>query len=108
MTDGESPEEWLTVQILPIRQLRGYCDTTRRLSLEYDSTAKGALLSASCAASAAMLSSSMTMFEEVPGGTEATLVFEKLPPGLRAEDDEAGSRLSLEQLARPLRMTNDE
>jgi len=45
----------------------------------------------------------MTMtatFEEVSGGTEVTLVFKKLPPGLRAEDNEAGSRLSLEQLAR--------
>jgi uncharacterized protein YndB with AHSA1/START domain len=45
----------------------------------------------------------MTMtatFEEVSGGTEVTLVFENLPPGLRAEDNEAGSRLSLEQLAR--------
>jgi uncharacterized protein YndB with AHSA1/START domain len=45
----------------------------------------------------------MTMtatFEEVSGGTEVTLVFETLPPGLRAEDNEAGSRLSLEQLAR--------
>jgi uncharacterized protein YndB with AHSA1/START domain len=39
-------------------------------------------------------------FEEVPGGTEVTLVFENLPPGLRAEDNEAGARLSLEQLAR--------
>jgi uncharacterized protein YndB with AHSA1/START domain len=39
-------------------------------------------------------------FEEVPGGTEVTLVFKNLPPGLRAEDNEAGSRLSLEQLAR--------
>jgi uncharacterized protein YndB with AHSA1/START domain len=39
-------------------------------------------------------------FEEVSGGTEVTLVFENLPPGLRAEDKEAGSRLSLEQLAR--------
>ena len=45
----------------------------------------------------------MTMtatFEEVSGRTEVTLVFKKLPPGLRAEDNEAGSRLSLEQLAR--------
>ena len=45
----------------------------------------------------------MTMtatFGEVTGGTEVTLVFENLPPGLRAEDNEAGSRLSLEQLAR--------
>jgi uncharacterized protein YndB with AHSA1/START domain len=39
-------------------------------------------------------------FEEVSGGTEVTLVFENLPPGLRAENNEAGSRLSLEQLAR--------
>jgi uncharacterized protein YndB with AHSA1/START domain len=39
-------------------------------------------------------------FEEVPGGTEVTLVFNNLPPGLRPEDNEAGSRLSLEQLAR--------
>jgi uncharacterized protein YndB with AHSA1/START domain len=45
----------------------------------------------------------MTMtatFDEVSGGTEVTLLFENLPPGLRAEDNEAGSRLSLEQLAR--------
>jgi uncharacterized protein YndB with AHSA1/START domain len=45
----------------------------------------------------------MTMiatFEEVSGGTEVTLVFKSLPPGLRAADNEAGSRLSLEQLAR--------
>jgi uncharacterized protein YndB with AHSA1/START domain len=45
----------------------------------------------------------MTMtatFEGAPGGTEVTLVFENLPPGLRAEDNETGSRLSLEQLAR--------
>jgi uncharacterized protein YndB with AHSA1/START domain len=31
-------------------------------------------------------------FEEVSGGTAVTLVFENLPPGLRAEDNEAGSR----------------
>jgi uncharacterized protein YndB with AHSA1/START domain len=45
----------------------------------------------------------MTMtatFEEVSGGTEVALVFKNLPPGLRAADNEAGSRLSLEQLAR--------
>jgi uncharacterized protein YndB with AHSA1/START domain len=45
----------------------------------------------------------MTMtatFEEVAGQTEVTLLFKNLPPGLRAEDNEAGSRLSLEQLAR--------
>ena len=48
-------------------------------------------------------SGEMTMiatFEEVSGGTEVKLVLKNLPPGLRAEDNEAGSRLSLEQLAR--------
>jgi uncharacterized protein YndB with AHSA1/START domain len=39
-------------------------------------------------------------FTEVAGGTEVTLEFRNLPPGLRAEDNDAGSRLSLEQLAR--------
>jgi uncharacterized protein YndB with AHSA1/START domain len=39
-------------------------------------------------------------FEGVYGGTEVTLVFKNLPPGLRAEDNEAGARLSLAQLAR--------
>ena len=42
----------------------------------------------------------MATFQEMAGGTEVTLVFKNLPPGLRAEDNEAGSRLSLEQLAR--------
>ena len=49
------------------------------------------------------LSGEMTMtatFETVSGGTEVTLLFTNLPPGLRADDNEAGSRLSLEQLAR--------
>jgi uncharacterized protein YndB with AHSA1/START domain len=39
-------------------------------------------------------------FDEVRGGTNVTLLFERLPPGVRAEDNEEGSRLSLEQLAR--------
>ncbi|MBV9775170.1 MAG: SRPBCC domain-containing protein [Gemmatimonadetes bacterium] len=39
-------------------------------------------------------------FEEVPGGTEVTLLFTNLPPGLRPEDNDTGARLSLEQLAR--------
>jgi uncharacterized protein YndB with AHSA1/START domain len=39
-------------------------------------------------------------FEDVPGGTEVTFFCENLPAGLRPEDNEAGSRLSLEQLAR--------
>jgi uncharacterized protein YndB with AHSA1/START domain len=45
----------------------------------------------------------MTMtvtFQEVAGGTEVTLAFDDLPPGLRPEDNDAGARLSLEQLAR--------
>lgn len=45
----------------------------------------------------------MTMtatFDEVPGGTEVTLAFADLPPGLRPEDNDEGARLSLEQLAR--------
>lgn len=39
-------------------------------------------------------------FEDVSGGTEVTILCKDLPPGLRVEDNEAGSRLSLEQLAR--------
>jgi uncharacterized protein YndB with AHSA1/START domain len=45
----------------------------------------------------------MTMvvtFEPAAGGTEVTIVCENLPPGLRPEDNEEGSRLSLEQLDR--------
>ena len=39
-------------------------------------------------------------FDEVSDGTEVTVLCWNLPPGVRAEDNEAGSRLSLEQLAR--------
>jgi uncharacterized protein YndB with AHSA1/START domain len=39
-------------------------------------------------------------FEKVSGGTAVTFLCENLPPGLRAEDNKAGARLSLEQLAR--------
>ena len=49
------------------------------------------------------LSGEMTIvvtFDEVSGGTEVTFLCQNLPPGLRPEDNEAGSRLSLEQLAR--------
>jgi uncharacterized protein YndB with AHSA1/START domain len=45
----------------------------------------------------------MTMvitFEQASGGTEVAIACTNLPSGLRAEDNEAGSRLSLEQLAR--------
>ncbi|TXL81742.1 ATPase [Vineibacter terrae] len=45
----------------------------------------------------------MTMtvtLDPVPDGTAVTLSFENLPPGLRPEDNDAGARLSLAQLAR--------
>jgi Activator of Hsp90 ATPase homolog 1-like protein len=45
----------------------------------------------------------MTMvvtLEEKDGGTEVTLLFENIPPGIRPEDNEAGTRSSLEKLAR--------
>ncbi len=45
----------------------------------------------------------MTMivtFEVVTEGTKVTLEFTNLPPGLRPQDNEIGSQLSLEQLAR--------
>lgn len=45
----------------------------------------------------------MTMtvtLEPVEGGTEVTLAFADLPPGLKSEDNDEGARLSLEQLAR--------
>ncbi|MDB5486712.1 MAG: ATPase [Reyranella sp.] len=38
--------------------------------------------------------------EPVAGGTEVSFVCTDLPPGLRPEDNEAGSRESLEKLAR--------
>jgi uncharacterized protein YndB with AHSA1/START domain len=45
----------------------------------------------------------MTMevtFEERDGGTEVTILFEHIPPGIRPEDNDAGARSSLEKLAR--------
>lgn len=45
----------------------------------------------------------MTMvvtFEESDGGTGVTIVFEHIPSGIRPEDNEAGTRSSLEKLAR--------
>ena len=45
----------------------------------------------------------MTMtatFEDAAGGTDVILEFNNLPPGLRPDDNDAGARLSLEQLAR--------
>jgi uncharacterized protein YndB with AHSA1/START domain len=38
--------------------------------------------------------------EDAPGGTDVAFVFKNFPPGLRPEDNAAGTRLSLEQLAR--------
>ena len=49
------------------------------------------------------LQGEMTMvvtFEDAPGGTEVTFRFENLPPGVRPEDNQEGTRLTLEQLAR--------
>lgn len=37
--------------------------------------------------------------EPTPGGSEVTLRFDNLPPGLRPEDNELGARQSLDQLA---------
>ncbi len=45
----------------------------------------------------------MTMtitFEERAGGTEVTIAYEHIPPGIRPEDNDAGTRSSLENLAR--------
>ena len=41
-------------------------------------------------------------FAPTAGGTEIVMLFEDLPPGLKAEDNDAGARLSLGQLARRL------
>lgn len=38
-------------------------------------------------------------FDEVPGGTEVTFACTNISPGIRPKDNEAGTRLSLEQLA---------
>lgn len=45
----------------------------------------------------------MTMtvtLEPVDGGTEVTLAFRDLPPGLKPEDNDEGAQMSLDQLAR--------
>jgi uncharacterized protein YndB with AHSA1/START domain len=39
-------------------------------------------------------------FEADDAGTRVTLVFTDIPPGIRREDNEMGTRLSLEKLAR--------
>jgi uncharacterized protein YndB with AHSA1/START domain len=38
-------------------------------------------------------------FEERDDGTEVTILFENIPPGIRPEDNEVGTRSSLEKLA---------
>ena len=48
-------------------------------------------------------SGEMTMvvtFEDRDGGTEVTILFENIPSGIRPEDNDAGTRSSLEKLAR--------
>lgn len=40
-----------------------------------------------------------TGFEQVPGGTNVTMTFDGLPPGIRPEDNEMGTRQSLARLA---------
>lgn len=48
-------------------------------------------------------SGEMTMvvtFEDRDGGTEVTILFEHIPPGIRPEDNEVGTRSLLEKLAR--------
>ena len=48
-------------------------------------------------------SGEMTMvvtFEDIDGKTEVTMLFENIPTGIRPEDNDAGTRLSLEKLAR--------
>ena len=39
-------------------------------------------------------------------GTEVTILFEHIPPGIRPEDNEAETRSSLEKLARDVERTN--
>jgi uncharacterized protein YndB with AHSA1/START domain len=48
-------------------------------------------------------SGEMTMvvtFEDRGGETEVTIMFDNIPPGIRPEDNDAGTRSSLEKLAR--------
>ena len=54
------------------------------------------------------MSSEMRMvvtLEEHDGGTEVTIAFEDLPAGIRPEDNDAGTRSSLEKLARYVEST---
>lgn len=38
-------------------------------------------------------------FDEAPGGTEVTFLCSDIPPGIRPQDNDEGTRLSLDQLA---------
>jgi uncharacterized protein YndB with AHSA1/START domain len=52
----------------------------------------------------------MTMvmtFTDAESGTDVSITCQNIPPGVRPEDNEAGCRLSLEQLARWLEQDND-
>jgi len=40
-----------------------------------------------------------TSLRDVDGGTEVTMLFENIPPGIRPEDNELGTRQSLKKLA---------
>ena len=42
----------------------------------------------------------VVIFEDRDGGTKVTILFENIPSGIRPEDNEAGTRSSLEKLAR--------
>ncbi|MBB4636292.1 SRPBCC domain-containing protein [Longimicrobium terrae] len=48
-----------------------------------------------------------TTLEERPGGTEVTIAFRGLPPGIRPEDNDEGTRSSLEKLARYVETARD-
>jgi hypothetical protein len=39
-------------------------------------------------------------FEAEDGGTTVSILFKDIPPGIRPEDNEAGTRATLERLAR--------
>jgi hypothetical protein len=56
-------------------------------------------------------SGEMTMlvtFEERDGGTDVTIQFDDIPPGILPEDNEAGTRASLEKLARYVEENGDD
>jgi uncharacterized protein YndB with AHSA1/START domain len=40
-----------------------------------------------------------TSLRDVDGGTEVTMIFENIPPGVRPEDNDLGTQQSLKQLA---------